>query len=69
MNTDSSLYNSLIEMGRPTKRRKILLLGVPSSGKTVVATRFKDNVFIEGYTPTIQENIKKFYDVMSILNL
>ena len=60
--TESSLYNSLIEMGRPTKRRKILLLGAPLSGKTVLATRFKENVFIEGYTPTIQENIKKFYE-------
>ena len=69
MSTDNSLCNSLTEMGRPSKRSKILLLGVPSSDKTVVATRFKDNVFIEGYTPTIQENIKKFYDAMSILNL
>ena len=60
--TDSSLYNSLIEMGRPTKRRKILLLGAPLSGKTVLATRFKENVFIEGYIPTIQESIKKFYE-------
>ena len=54
--TDSSLYNSSIEMSRPAKRRKILLLVVsPLSGKRVLATCFKENVFIEGYTPTIQE--------------
>ena len=54
--TDSSLYNSSIEMSRPAKRRKILLLVVgPLSGKRVLATCFKENLFIEGYTPTIQE--------------
>jgi Ras family protein len=60
--SDSSLINSLSEITRPTKRRKILLLGAVNSGKSVLIARFKDNVFIEAYTPTIQENIKKFYE-------
>lgn len=62
LGSSNSLINSLNEITRPTKRRKILLLGAVNSGKSVLIARFKDNTFIEAYTPTIQENIKKFYE-------
>lgn len=58
--TDTSIYSSLIEISRPMKRRKVLLLGAPETGKSAFLMRFKENVFVEVYEPTIQNSTKKF---------
>lgn len=60
LSTDSSIYSSLIEISRPMKRRKVLLLGAPETGKSAILMRFKENVFLEIYEPTIQNSTKKF---------
>ena len=57
--TDSSIITSLIEISRPMKRRKVLLLGAPEVGKSSILMRFKENIFLEIYEPTIQKNNKK----------
>lgn len=58
--TDSSIITSLIEISRPMKRRKVLLLGAPEVGKSSILMRFKENIFLEIYEPTIQNSTKKF---------
>ena len=58
--TDTSIYSSLIEISRPMKRRKVLILGAPETGKSAIVLRFKENVFLEVYEPTIQNSTKKF---------
>jgi len=45
---------------RPNKRRKIILLGAPGVGKSAMIIRFKDDIFLDYYEPTIQNNFKKF---------
>lgn len=57
---NAEVYSSLLEISRPMKRRKIILLGGASSGKTALAMRFKENIFLDVYEPTIQNSIKKF---------
>lgn len=58
--SDSSIITSLIEISRPMKRRKVLLLGAPEVGKSSILMRFKENIFLEIYEPTIQNSTKKF---------
>ena len=58
--SDTSIYSSLIEISRPMKRRKVLILGAPETGKSAILLRFKENVFLEVYEPTIQNSTKKF---------
>ena len=58
--TDTSIYSSLIEISRPMKRRKVPILGAPETGKSAIVLRFKENVFLEVYEPTIQNSTKKF---------
>ena len=58
--TDTSIYSSIMEISRPMKRRKVLLLGAPETGKSAILMRFKENVFLEVYEPTIQNSTKKF---------
>lgn len=41
------------------KKRKIIILGPPSVGKSAIITRFKDNIFFDYYEPTIQTTTKK----------
>lgn len=44
---------------RVAKRRKILVLGAPGVGKSAMIMRFKDDIFLDYYEPTIQTTIKK----------
>lgn len=44
---------------RISKRRKILVLGAPGVGKSAMIMRFKDDIFLDYYDPTIQTTIKK----------
>lgn len=41
------------------KRRKIIVLGTPGVGKSSIISRFKDNMFLDYYEPTIQNTINK----------
>ena len=43
----------------PYIKRKILLLGGQNVGKTALIKRFKNNIFVEEYDPTIQITTKK----------
>lgn len=60
LSAETSIYSSLIEITRPMKRRKVLMLGAPETGKSAILMRFKENVFLEVYEPTIQNSTKKF---------
>ena len=53
--SESDLRNS----NTPFIKRKILILGGQNVGKTALIKRFKNNVFIEEYDPTIQITTKK----------
>ena len=53
--SESDLRNS----NTPYIKRKILVLGGQNVGKTALIKRFKSNVFIEEYDPTIQITTKK----------
>jgi Ras family protein len=44
---------------RSSKRRKILVLGSPGVGKSAIIMRFKDDIFLDYYDPTIHSTIKK----------
>jgi Ras family protein len=46
---------------RPPKRRKIILLGAPGVGKSAIIMRFKDDIFMDYYEPTIQNVIRKTF--------
>jgi Ras family protein len=50
---------SIPDEKRPHKRRKILVLGSPGVGKSALIMRFKDDVFLDYYDPTIHSTIKK----------
>jgi Ras family protein len=41
------------------KKRKILVLGAPGVGKSAMIMRFKDDIFLDYYDPTIQTSYKK----------
>lgn len=41
------------------KRRKIIVLGTPGVGKSSIISRFKDNVFLDFYEPTIMNTTNK----------
>ena len=49
----------LDDFHRPTKRRKIIFLGAPGVGKSAIIMRFKDDIFLDYYEPTIQNVYKK----------
>lgn len=53
--SDSDLSTSNI----PYTKRKILLLGGQGVGKTALIKRFKNNLYIDDYEPTIQITTKK----------
>jgi Ras homolog enriched in brain len=46
---------------RPVKRRKIIILGAPGVGKSAIIMRFKDDIFLDYYEPTIQNVSKKSF--------
>jgi Ras family protein len=50
---------SIPDERRPNKRRKILVLGSPGVGKSAMIMRFKDDIFLDYYDPTIHSAIKK----------
>lgn len=43
------------------KRRNILSLGTPGVGKSALAMRFKGDVFLESYEPTLYNTIRKIH--------
>ncbi len=51
--------SSLMENRLSAKRRKILVLGSPGVGKSAMIMRFKDDIFLDYYDPTIQTTYKK----------
>ncbi|MCQ2817518.1 MAG: ADP-ribosylation factor-like protein [archaeon] len=55
--------NTISLLGRPEKRRKILLLGGAGIGKTAFLMRYKQETFIEYYEPTIHSIIKHTYEL------
>jgi Ras family protein len=50
---------SSIDVRQPPKKRKVLVLGSPGVGKSAMIMRFKDDIFLDYYDPTIQTNYKK----------
>jgi len=58
-----SNYNnfSLLNEGKVTntKRRKVLVLGSPGVGKSAMIMRFKDDIFLDYYDPTIEQIHRK----------
>jgi Ras family protein len=59
MNNITTTLISIPNENRPTKRRKILVLGSPGVGKSAIIMRFKDDIFLDYYDPTIHSTIKK----------
>ena len=51
--------SDLISSNFPYTKRKILILGGQEVGKTSIIRRFKNNIYIEEYEPTIQNLAKK----------
>lgn len=58
-NAHLSMASSLLENKNIPKRRKILVLGAPGVGKSAMIMRFKDDIFLDYYEPTIQSSYKK----------
>jgi len=50
--------SALIE-SRLARRKKILVLGSPGVGKSAMIMRFKDDIFLDYYDPTIQTTYRK----------
>jgi Ras family protein len=50
---------TLIEGRQTVKKRKVLVLGAPGVGKSAIIMRFKDDIFLDYYDPTIQMSYKK----------
>ena len=59
--TDESFGSSLVNISRPRVRRRILLLGAAGVGKSAIIMRFKDDIFLDYYEPTIHCIIKKIF--------
>lgn len=59
LNQNTVLTNSVLDIQRPLKRRKVLLLGGASVGKSALMTRFLEDIFLEFYEPTLQHTQKK----------
>ena len=55
----NNLNLSLLEITRPIKRRKILLLGKKNIGKSAIINRYINNQFQEKYESTLENKIKK----------
>ena len=51
--------SDLMSSNLPYTKRKILILGGQEVGKTSIIRRFKNNIYIEEYEPTIQNLTKK----------
>lgn len=51
--------DSLMDARHSVKRRKVLVLGAPGVGKSAIIMRFKDDIFLDYYDPTIQMSYKK----------
>lgn len=51
--TNSDIVRPLV------KKKKILVLGSPGVGKSAVIMRFKDDIFLNDYIPTLQETYRK----------
>lgn len=58
-NFTSSLMTTIADSRKPVKKRKILVLGSPGVGKSAIIMRFKDDIFLDYYDPTIQSTYKK----------
>ena len=56
---NNSNSQSLVEARLSIKRRKVLVLGAPGVGKSAIIMRFKDDIFLDYYDPTIQMSYKK----------
>jgi Ras family protein len=57
--TEESIGSSFVEESRSHVRRKILLLGAPGVGKSAIIMRFKDDIFLDYYEPTLHSKIRK----------
>ena len=51
--------SDLMSSNLPYTKRNILILGGQEVGKTSIIRRFKNNIYIEEYEPTIQNLTKK----------
>jgi Ras family protein len=51
----------LLPRDKPFKKRKIIFIGCPGVGKSALIFRFKDNIFLDYYEPTIQNIYKKLF--------
>ena len=76
LNQNTVLTNSVLDIQRPLKRRKVLLLGGVSVGKSALMTRFLEDIFLEFYEPTLQHTQKKVihfkniaFNIMSLKNV
>jgi small GTP-binding protein len=56
---NKSASELLIEGRTTVKKRKVLVLGAPGVGKSAIIMRFKDDIFLDYYDPTIQMSYKK----------
>lgn len=60
INPSASLLSSQ-DSFRQIKKRKIIILGAPGVGKSAIIMRFKDDIFLDYYEPTIQNLYKKSF--------
>jgi len=56
---NKSKQESIVEGRLLLKKRKVLVLGSPGVGKSAIIMRFKDDIFLDYYDPTIQMSYKK----------
>lgn len=59
LNQNTVLTNSVADIQRPLKRKKVLLLGGANVGKSALVARFLENIFLDFYEPTLQHTQKK----------
>ena len=61
---DNKITSTLITLNnsnKKVKKRKIVCLGAPGVGKSAIIIRFKDDIFLDYYNPTIEASHKKLF--------
>jgi Ras-related protein R-Ras2 len=64
--TSNKKYESRKEQVQEEEKYKIAVVGQKSSGKSAIVVQFIQNIFVEEYDPTIEEEYRRYYTVDNV---